>query len=193
MHRRSFLRLEWGLATALAVLAFGVAVVRGLPLATPGTVEPLDALIGAACGALLWLAIPLLRLSARMRAFWDQVLVPFSRTLTTADIVVLALLSGVSEELFFRGVLLPETGLVASSVLFGLLHAANPVYFGWATLTGAGLGVLALATDSLAAPVTAHAVYNLGAFLVLRQWEPRTAAPDGPASGDAVAAPRLLH
>lgn len=175
MSRTTFLRLEWAMSLVLCFVALVVAEVRALPLASGVPLAARDVVAGAACGALLWLSIPLLRRSARMRDLWDTVLVPFSRDLATRDIVVLALLSGVSEELFFRGVLLPEIGLVPSSVLFGLLHALNPTYALWATVTGAGFGVLALYGGSLLLPIAAHVTYNLGAFVVLRRWDPRPA------------------
>ena len=114
-----------------------------------------------------------------MQRVRDTLLVPFSRSLRTGDIVVIALLSGASEEFFFRGVLLPELGLGLSSVLFGLLHAVNWIYVAWAALTGAALGLLATHGDSLVAPVVAHATYNFGALLVLRRWPARTAPQGG--------------
>jgi uncharacterized protein len=191
MSRTAFLRLEWALSLALTACSIGWALARGLPLLerlTP-TVPTLAA--GIVAGAALWSTIPLLLRSAGMRRVWTEVLQPFSRTLATRDIVTIALLSGVTEELFFRGILLPELGLVLSSLGFGALHALCAVYFGWATLVGAGLGALALATDSLAAPIAAHAVYNLGALLVVRRAALRTpatpvGAPDVPS---AIASP----
>jgi membrane protease YdiL (CAAX protease family) len=111
-----------------------------------------------------------------MRRVWDRVLLPFSGGLGTRDIVVIALLSGITEELFFRGVLLPELGLALSSLCFGALHALCAVYFVWAALVGAGLGALALATGSLVTPIAAHAIYNLGALLLLRRSATRAPA-----------------
>ena len=80
-----------------------------------------------------------------------------------------AALSGLSEELFFRGVLLREVGVIATSAIFGLLHALNRVYAVWAACIGAGFAALTIATGSLVAPIVAHATYNLGALLILRR------------------------
>jgi membrane protease YdiL (CAAX protease family) len=179
MTKTAFLRLEWSLSLALVALALGWAALRDLPLGAHLAGGPPALAAGVAAGASLWLCIPLLRLSAGMRRLWDDLLAPFSRSLSRRDIVVIALLSGVSEELFFRGILLPELGLVASSVLFGLLHALTPLYGAWATLTGAGFGLLALYGGSLLTPIAAHTVYNLGALLALRHWDARAAAPEG--------------
>ncbi|TMA78757.1 MAG: CPBP family intramembrane metalloprotease [Deltaproteobacteria bacterium] len=172
MSRVRFLRLEWTLSFALIAVGLAWATLRGLPLAS--LCRPTARAIGsgATFGALLWLVMPVLFWAPGMRHVRDTVLVPFSRSLRTRDIVVIALLSGGSEEFFFRGVLMPEIGLGASSVLFGLLHAVNWVYVAWAALIGAGLGLLATHGGSLVAPAVAHATFNLGALLVLRGRQP---------------------
>jgi membrane protease YdiL (CAAX protease family) len=124
-----------------------------------------------------------------MQRVWNEVLRPFSATLGTRDVVVIAALSGVTEEVFFRGVLLPELGLVASSLCFGALHALCAVYFAWATAIGAGMGALALASGSLVTPIVAHATYNLGALLLLRRSAARAAAPVAPGVAATIASP----
>jgi membrane protease YdiL (CAAX protease family) len=169
MSRTAFLRLEWLLSLALVVLSVGWALVRDLSLLDRLLPTPASVALGMTAGAALWGTIPLLLRSAAMRRVWDEVLQPFSRALATRDLVAIALLSGISEELFFRGILLPEIGLALSSLGFGALHALCAVYLGWATLVGAGFGALALATDSLVAPITAHAVYNFGALVLVRR------------------------
>ena len=193
MSRTAFLRLEWLLSLALAVLAIGWAMARGIPLLDRLTPTLAGLALGIVAGAALWGTIPLLLKSAEMRRVWDEVLQPFSRALATRDLVAIAALSGVSEELFFRGILLPELGLVLSSLGFGALHALCAVYFGWATMVGAGFGALALATDSLVAPIVAHAVYNFGALVLVRRAAlravPATAATPASAVPSAIASP----
>lgn len=86
------------------------------------------------------------------------------------SVVVLAPLS---EELIFRGVLLPALGrrlpqwlaVVASAVAFGAVHLQSDLsaYLLLGTLTGTLgllLGALRVWTKSLAAPIAAHAVFN---------------------------------
>ncbi len=170
MSRKRFLRLEWSLSIALVVVALGWAALREVELHTQWQATPGAIAAGIAVGAALWLAIPLLFWVPDTRHVLDTVLVPFSRMLGPADMVVVAALSGVSEELFFRGVLLAEIGLVASSVVFGLLHALTWAYAAWAAVIGAGFGILALYGESLVTPVVAHATYNLGALMMLRRW-----------------------
>jgi membrane protease YdiL (CAAX protease family) len=169
MPRATFLRLEWCLSVGLVALAVTWAWLRGIPLAPLLRPYAPDVAAGVVVATLLWASIPLLRAAPEMARVWQTLLVPFSRSLTLVDVVMIALLSGVSEELFFRGVLLPEIGLVASSALFGLLHALNRAYAIWAALTGAVFGVLAVSGGSLVGPIVAHALYNFGALLVLRR------------------------
>ena len=191
MSRSAFLRLEWLLSLALTMLSMVWAAARDLPLAAtlaPG-IGPLA--IGVLAGAALWGTIPLLLRSAPMRRVWTEILLPFSRTLGTRDVVIISLLSGFTEELFFRGVLLPEIGLVPSSLCFGALHALCLVYFLWASMIGVVLGALTLTGGSLVTAIAAHATYNLGALLLLRRAAlraPVPAAATPPPAARAVAA-----
>jgi len=170
MNRSMFLRLECGVSIALTAVALLWGTMRELPFLKAPAPTMRDVALGAAAGALLWLCIPLLRLSGAMRRVWEDLLVPFARQFSVMDVLLIASLSGVSEELLFRGVLLPEIGLVASSLVFGALHALNAVYALWAACTGAAFGLLAMERNSLMAPIVAHATYNLGALLALRRW-----------------------
>ena len=91
------------------------------------------------------------------------------KPLVLPDLIWLGLLPGMSEELLFRGVMLPAvglnaTGLVASSLLFGIMHLSGPQqwpYVVWATAVGLLLGFSALATGNLLVPIVAHVVTNL--------------------------------
>jgi len=81
-----------------------------------------------------------------------------------AECVLLALVSGVGEEAFFRGAMQPRLGLVATSVIFGLAHfAPRRELMPWSAFSlaaGFALGALFEATGNLVAPVVAHAVVN---------------------------------
>lgn len=78
--------------------------------------------------------------------------------------LLLALLSGVAEEAFFRGALQPRVGLVAASLLFGLAHwGPTPALRPWAlyaALAGMGFGALFAWTGTLVAPAAAHVAVN---------------------------------
>lgn len=84
-------------------------------------------------------------------------------------LLAIALLSGVCEEVFFRGVIQQEFGLVIASVVFGAVHFVPERRFllwtAYAIVAGFFLGWLYTATGGLAAPVTAHFLNN--AFVLL--------------------------
>jgi membrane protease YdiL (CAAX protease family) len=73
-----------------------------------------------------------------------------------------------SEELLFRGIMLPAFGLNAigvmfSSVFFGVLHLSGREqwpYMLWAIFIGGVLGACALLTGNLLVPIVAHASAN---------------------------------
>ncbi|MDJ0593563.1 MAG: CPBP family intramembrane metalloprotease [Pleurocapsa sp. MO_226.B13] len=91
------------------------------------------------------------------------------KPLMWTDLIWLGLLPGLSEELLFRGVMLPALGLnifavLVSSLLFGVLHlsgAGQWPYVVWATIVGFALGYCALVTGNLLVPVIAHIITNL--------------------------------
>ena len=86
------------------------------------------------------------------------------RGLSTGRVLLLAAISGVAEEAFFRGALQPRVGWLAASLLFGLAHF-HPrrelrVWAPAAALAGLGFGALFEASGDLVAPALAHAVVN---------------------------------
>jgi len=101
--------------------------------------------------------------------------------LSGAQVVVLALASGLGEEAFFRGALQPRVGLVLASLLFGLAHLVPRrdllPWAGFAALAGVLLGALFDYTGNLLAPAIAHVIIN-GVNL---RWLSRASALHGPA------------
>lgn len=97
--------------------------------------------------------------------------------LTWPRIILLALASGISEELFFRGFLQVyidgftpvAVSIFVTNVLFGLLHWRTAIYALIAGSVGIYLGVLFWLTGNLVAPMVAHGVYNFFAFILTRQ------------------------
>jgi hypothetical protein len=91
------------------------------------------------------------------------------KPLNWIDLIWLGLLPGLSEELLFRGVMLPALGfnamaLVVSSLVFGMLHLSGKEqwpYVVWATVVGLALGYGALATGNMLVPIVAHVLTNL--------------------------------
>lgn len=96
------------------------------------------------------------------------------KPLILLDLIWLGLLPGLSEELLFRGVMLPALGfnfiaLILSSLCFGVLHLSGREqwsYAVWASLVGLLLGYCALATGNLLVPIVAHVSTNVISSLV---------------------------
>jgi len=80
------------------------------------------------------------------------------------ECVVLALASGVAEEVFFRGALQPALGWLLASLIFGLVHFAPKrellPWTGFALVAGLVLGALFESTGNLVAPIVAHVGIN---------------------------------
>lgn len=80
------------------------------------------------------------------------------------DAFLLALASGMAEEMFFRGALQPATGLVAASLIFGACHFVPrrdlAIWSGYAVVMGFALGLLYERAGHLAAPIAAHVLVN---------------------------------
>ena len=93
------------------------------------------------------------------------------------DLLILAAIAGVSEELLFRGVIQPwierswgmAAGLIVSNIVFGLVHAVTPLYALLAALVGIYLGLsLDYGGDrNLLTPIIIHGGYDFLAFVAL--------------------------
>ena len=105
--------------------------------------------------------------------------------LARGDAWLLALASGLAEEMFFRGAVQAEVGIVWASLLFGAAHFLPrrelALWSVYAVAMGFGLGALYDWTGQLVAPIAAHVLVN-GINL------PRLAArsPRSSAEGDRV-------
>jgi membrane protease YdiL (CAAX protease family) len=176
--RSRIIRLETTLACALVVAALAWSWLRNLALLTHLRASGSDFLVGLVAASALCLSLPFFTsawasrvlLLREMKGVWDDLLTPFGKSLTLAEISALAALSGISEEIFFRGAVQGEIGIVGASVLFGLLHPLNLSYVIWASSVGWAFGVLYQATGSLLPSILCHGVYNFAALLYLRYW-----------------------
>ncbi|WP_373478557.1 CPBP family intramembrane glutamic endopeptidase [Geminocystis sp.] len=89
--------------------------------------------------------------------------------LVIPDLIWVAILPALSEELLFRGVMIPAFGydlfaVIVSSILFGVLHLSdiqNWPYVVWAIIVGFILGYSAYITGNLLIPIVAHGLTNL--------------------------------
>jgi membrane protease YdiL (CAAX protease family) len=82
--------------------------------------------------------------------------------------IVVAMLTGVGEEVFFRGLLLRKVGLVPQALLFGLAHLnyLQPVELVAVTLLGYLFGRVVQRTGNLGGAIMGHAVFNGLALVV---------------------------
>ncbi len=129
-----------------------------------------DGLIyGAALASMIIVASSIVyRLWPAYRQSADTYLELVLKPLVWPDLIWLGLLPGLSEELLFRGVMLPALGydflaLILSSFVFGVLHLSGSQqwpYVVWATIVGFALGYSALITDNLLVPIVAHIITN---------------------------------
>jgi membrane protease YdiL (CAAX protease family) len=87
---------------------------------------------------------------------------------TVVDIFLISLLAALAEELLFRGVIQAKCGIIAASILFGLLHSVTPAYILLATLIGFYIGLLYNCFQSLLIPIQLHCIYDFGALIYLR-------------------------
>lgn len=137
------LSVRWSITTA----GIGVALGLGITLAS----------------SVIYALWPAYRRSA------DYYLELVLKPLVLPDLIWLGLLPGLSEELLFRGVMLPTFGLDAlgvllSSLCFGVLHLSSLKqwpYVVWASIVGIALGTSALLTNNLLVPIVAHVITNL--------------------------------
>ena len=174
---------------SLALLAMGIGYLFGF--------SPLHQLhwswqslgIGLVCVvpmvALFWFSVlsnwrPL----RRIRMFLLRRVMPLFDGQPWIAVLLISVLAGVGEEVFFRGLVQNGlenwiggslglcVGLFVGSTLFGMLHSASRTYMISAAIFGFYFGLLLLWTDNLLVPIVAHAVYDCIAlyyYLILRQ------------------------
>lgn len=102
------------------------------------------------------------------RADWARALhrelKPIVEPLSRLEIIVLALASGLAEEVFFRGAMQPALGLIVTSVIFGAVHTGPKRAFLawslWACVMGLAFGAIFELTGVLWGPIIAHVMIN---------------------------------
>lgn len=188
------LQAGYAVEGGLGILAAAVAWLAGIPLLDEiglslasvgwGLVATLPML--AALFVLTYVRWePIARIREIVRVFARQLLAGAS----WIEIALLCALAGIGEELLFRGVIQTLiagrtselVGIVIGGVLFGAVHFLTTTYFVLAVVVGCYLGWLYAATDSLAAPIIAHAVYDFVALAVVirRERKPPITSANG--------------
>jgi uncharacterized protein len=189
VDRSHFLRLAAIFEGGLVFVALALGLIFRIDPFAEFSVELEAVLLGIAAALppfLLLVAADHFRFSAleRIKRMVLELLGPSLVACRWYELLFVAALAGFGEELVFRGVLqrLFErwldfggsgliAGLVASNVVFGLLHMLTPTYAVLAALMGLYFGVLLDATHppNVITPMLAHGVYDYLAFLLLRR------------------------
>lgn len=116
--------------------------------------------------------------------------------LSPREIAFLAITSGVAEELFFRGAMQPETGLVVTSLVFGAVHIGPSRHFwpwtAWAAVMGFVFGGLYVATGELLAPIVAHVVINYENLHFINSYDPSPPHTDAEGPRGTIRDPNLV-
>lgn len=207
MSRRRLLTAAtvYGLLAALAMLWSGLrgdwspwdAEAAWLPLGYAARVA--ISLVGGALVAVATIAAT--RVLVR-RTSWARLLHSNFRALlgplSGAEIAAYALLSGLAEELFFRGAMMPAFGLALTSIIFGAVHVGPSrsfwVWTLWAGAMGLVFGALVALTGNLYGAVLAHCLINYENLHFIDAYDPDASSIETHLHGqsaDASAPPKL--
>jgi len=94
-------------------------------------------------------------------------------SLSFSDLLTVSFIPGISEELLFRGGLIPSSfpdwkGVLIAGVVFGALHNSggrNLAFALWAAAVGCLYGFAFLYTQDIYVPMAAHSIANLFAAM----------------------------
>ncbi len=132
--------------------------------------------LGIAISFLSWKAMQLAIRHGDKDLAWtlDELMLPMFGEQPISSCITLALASGICEEVFFRGILLPEAGMLLSCLIFGAMHTGDRRLIKsavWAGLAGWLFAFMYMKTGSLALPIAAHAANNFTSFLILKKYK----------------------
>ncbi len=87
--------------------------------------------------------------------------------------IIIGLISGTAEELFFRGILQEQFGIIFASLIFGLFHISDKetVNYGiYTVVVGFYLGGLYILTGNLLVPLLVHVINNILAIPYIKHY-----------------------
>jgi uncharacterized protein len=96
---------------------------------------------------------------------------PIFNTLRPVDLLFVAAISGFCEEVFFRGAMQSQLGILATSLIFALFHCPSFRFISygiWVFIAGIFLGWLYFQSHNLWVPILAHAISNCISLFFLR-------------------------
>lgn len=109
----------------------------------------------------------------KIKTIMEKFLAPLFGRASVIDLFMISVISGVSEEILFRGFLFELVGyyswqfpaLVVTSLLFGAAHLITILYGGIAFAMGLYLGYSLMYTGNLMTPIVIHTLYNFFVFI----------------------------
>ncbi len=112
---------------------------------------------------------------ARLRELVRKAIVPLFASCSLLEILLISIMAGIGEEVFFRGflqgslarVVNPWIALALVSALFGLAHYVSLGYAIVAGLLGVYMGTLVLVTGNLFVAIAVHALFDFAALLFI--------------------------
>lgn len=171
--------LRLAIPTQVATLTVAYALTRIFEVETPPIrcelplLKALGLMLGLEAGFLaVFLCLKRLVKEMKLPGYLEKLIQALRKT-TPGELLVTCLTVGFVEELAFRGVLLPLTGPIISTALFGLAHRPR-ILFHWLVLCSiALLFIIELRlTGGLLLPMVHHALHDLWAlgllYVVLR-------------------------
>jgi len=158
----------------LAVTAALWSALRGFDLRLAGDSVAGSILLGSlTAGVTVSLGLLAYRILPVLRAIADELAPRLIDGAERGGLLLISIFSGVGEETFFRGAVQHEFGLVAASLLFGIVHVGPDrrylAWTAWAVLAGFLFGVLYEVTGGLLAPILAHAAHNAVTLLLWKR------------------------
>lgn len=175
----SFAAIFYGLLAVAAALWCGLRGI-GLPIFGPSPATGLGLGLATALGTVS-LSLLTYRVVPVTRKLAEELAPSLVDKADRSGLVLIAVFSGVGEEVFFRGAVQQEFGVLIGSLAFGLAHVGPDrrylIWTAWAVLAGGVFGLLFEATGGLLAPVVAHAAHNAATLLIWKRSR-RGANPD---------------
>lgn len=109
----------------------------------------------------------------KLKIAYEEV-APIAANVKVWSALIIAIVSGLSEEIFFRGILLTFWGLIPSALIFGLFHigSANTIWYGvYTVFAGLFFGLLyKYSGDNLLVPVIVHIINNFAALPYMKYY-----------------------
>ncbi|MFB6356983.1 MAG: lysostaphin resistance A-like protein [bacterium] len=141
--------------------------------------EPFSIGVGLITGILMFLThVILIFPGGEKNPLYRLIYRPFAEALldkfkwfSLEDIVFVSVMSGLAEEILFRGWIQTELGIIVASVLFGLIHiwGEKGIPYGiYAIVMGFAFGGIYEYTGTLWAPIIAHVINNVFGLLSIK-------------------------